>query len=666
MKSIKNKIAIIFTIILLVTSFVSGLLAITIVSNKLLDEEKMYLETISKEAAKYIEANVSEELTYINTIANQSNIFENLTWEDKVAYFQNEAKRSGYIGFGVTDKDGNATVLNSEGTKLDISDRDFFKEAILGKPAASDVVISRIDNTPIAMYGAPFMKNGNIMGVFYGYKEASGLSDDVSEINYRDTGRFYITNNEGTFIGNTNIDLVMEQYNPIEEAKSDPNVESLGNFLEDSISKKSSGTGNYTYNGVEKMSGFAPIPNSHWIVYGEVDTEEILSGVYQLRNNLIIFSLVAIALGVLTTMIVSKSIAAPIVLITGFAQKVANLDITEDVSNKILKRKDEIGGLGRSFEEITNNLREFIKKISYNSENLASSSEELTASTQQLSVAAEEVGRTIGDIAKGANDQAKDTEQGAINIDELGEQISKNHQEVLYLSGASEEVNTLKDEGLTILTDLVEKTEECNRATKEVGEVIVNTNKSAEKIEAASQMIKNITQQTNLLALNAAIEAARAGEAGKGFAVVADEIRILSEQSNHFTEEITDIVLDLTDKTGQAVKTIEKVYEIAMSQTESVKMTNNKFEGIANAIEKIKSVIEDINQSGFNLDNKKDKIIEIIENLSAISEENAAGTEEAAASVEEQTASIGEIANASESLARLAEEMQESISKFKY
>lgn len=666
MKSIKNKMAIIFTTILLVTSFVSGFLTITTASNKLLDEERMYLETISKEAAKYIEANVDEQLTYISTIANQNIIFENLSWEDKLAYFQNEAKRSGYIGFGVTDKNGNATVFNAEGTKLDISDRDFFKEAILGKPAASDVVISRIENIPIAMYGAPLMKDGNIMGVFYGYKEASGLSNDVSQINYRDTGEFFITNNKGTYIGNKNIDLVMKQYNPIEEAKSDPSVESLGNFLEDSIAKKTSGTGTFIYNGVEEMSGFAPIPNSQWIVYVGVDTKEILSGVDQLRNNLIIVSLVAIALGVLTTMIVSKSIAAPIVLITGFAQKVANLDITEEVSNKILKRKDEIGGLGRSFEAITNNLRVFIKNISYNAEALASSSEELTASTQQLSVTAEEVGRTIGDIAKGANDQAKHTEQGAINIDELGERISKNHQEVLYLSGASEEVNTLKDEGLTILTDLVEKTEECNKATKEVGEVIVNTNKSAEKIEVASQMIKNITQQTNLLALNAAIEAARAGEAGKGFAVVADEIRNLSEQSNHFTEEITDIVLDLTDKTEQAVKTIEKVYEIAMSQTESVKMTNSKFEGIANALEKIKLAIEDINQSGYNLNNKKDNIIEVIENLSAISEENAAGTEEAAASVEEQAASIGEIASASESLARLAEEMQESISKFKY
>ena len=102
------------------------------------------------------------------------------------------------------------------------------------------------------------------------------------------------------------------------------------------------------------------------------------------------------------------------------------------------------------------------------------------------------------------------------------------------------------------------------------------------------------------------------------------------------------------------------------SQSKSVDESNEKFEGIAAAIEKMKTVIASINELGQEMENKKNQIIGIIENLSAISEENAAGTQEASASIEEQTSSIEEIANASESLARLAEEMQESIRRFKY
>lgn len=666
MKSIRNKLIVIFTLILLITSLALGVVSIQTASNRLIDQESEFLETLSIEASKYIEARTNQQLSHNETLAANMHLIDSLSWEKKVDFFERESKRAGYNNFAIIDLSGNSTTIDDEMINFNVSNRDYFKKALSGVSAISDVIISNADNDTIIVYSSPIIQNGQVIGVLNGARKGDILSEIVSEMNYRETGGFFIVNENGTVVGDEDRDLVMQQYNPIEESKNDPALESLANFIKSSISEKTSGTGDYTYNGTEKMAAFAPVGNSGWTVFIEIDKQEVLSGVNQLRNNLGLFTLIAIVLGALITFFVSKGIATPIVLLTGFAEKVANLDITEDVENKLLLRKDEIGELGRAFKEIIYSLREFIKNVSYNSEHLASSSEELTAVTQQLVVTSEEVGRTIEEIAKGANDQAKDTEEGAINIDELGKQIFKNRQDILNLSSASEEVNILKDEGLNILTDLVEKNTECNMAMKEVGEIIANTNKSAEKIEVASEMIKNITEQTNLLALNAAIEAARAGEAGKGFAVVADEIRKLSEQSNQFTQQITDIVVDLTNKTGQAVNTMGEVDKIVMSQTESVELTNIKFEGIADAIDKVKEAIEDINQSGNEMDRKKESIIETIQNLSAISEENAAGTEEAAASVEEQIASIEEIANASESLAKLAEEMQESISKFKY
>lgn len=375
-------------------------------------------------------------------------------------------------------------------------------------------------------------------------------------------------------------------------------------------------------------------------------------------SSIITFLLLGIVLYLISKYILDKLRAT-----TAHLNVLASGDFSRDVPPKYTDLNDEFGTIAISINSMQNAIRGIIKNISDSSQQLASSSQELTATSQQSATAADEVAKTIEEIALGASDQAKDTEKGATNINELGQLIEQDLVDLQNLNTSAEEVSQLKDEGITILKDLVEKTRNSNTATQEVSKVIITTNESAGKIEKASQMIISIAEQTNLLALNAAIESARAGEAGRGFAVVADEIRQLAEQSDQFAGEISKIIKELTNKTHHAVSIMVEVDNIVQSQTRSVEMTSSKFQGIDLSIEKMKGIIENINKSAKLMENKKDEIIGVIQNLSAISEENAAGTEEASASVEEQTATMQEIANASEALSRLAEEMQESISK---
>ncbi|KAE9632060.1 HAMP domain-containing protein [Defluviitalea raffinosedens] len=339
-------------------------------------------------------------------------------------------------------------------------------------------------------------------------------------------------------------------------------------------------------------------------------------------------------------------------------------NFSQNISQDLLSKNDEFGQISQAVNTMQNSIKSIIKTIRDQSNQLASSSKKLHLITQQSATAANEVAKTVEEIARGVSDQAKDTEQGFSSITELRNLIVENKAYIESLNNSTQKVNDLKNEGLEILKDLVQKTYINSRSSLEVQKVILNTNESVNEISSASEMIKSIAAQTNLLALNAAIEAARAGEAGKGFAVVSDEIRKLAEESNKFAEQINIVIKELTDQTSAAVKTMKELEKVVSSQSESVHMTNDKFIGIANALEEMKEIIQRVNDSSDKMANKQQTVIDIIHHLAAISEENAAGTEEVSASMEEQTASIEEINNSNSELAKIAEELNNQIGQF--
>ena len=669
MKTIKARLVSIFTVVILVITGVLGFVTVRIVSNNLLEDALNDLQTVAEIEARYIEARRDGQLQYIQGLA-QNNIIQDpeIPYEEKAEFLQREAKRAGYERFTYVSLEGDTLHFDGSGPGGNVSHREYFQRALEGEPNASDVIISGATGEAITIFATPIYRGSQLTGVFYGSRDGATLSHIANEVSFGETGYGYIINDESTVVGHPNIDLVLSQFNFIEEAKNNDDLQELAKITEREILLREPGNGGYFFEGLNRMVGFAPVEGSPWTVVVAVQEAEILAAVNSMRNLLLGLIIGAIVVGALVTYFVSGNIAKPIVAFTKVINKQADLDFSFDENADAAKyfgRKDEIGQMVRSIKTMEENVADFISKTADTAETVAASAEELTATSQQAATTSEEVARTIEEMARGASDQSKDTENTAENIENLGRLLDEDSKYIEELNKAAERIDAEKEEGFKILKELIGKTQNVNMSANNVYEIILSNNESAEKIEKASTMIQSISEQTNLLALNAAIEAARAGDAGKGFSVVADEIRKLAEDSNRFTGDIKVVIDELKSKSQLAVSTMDDVKVIVKDQTNSVEETEGKFEGIAEATEVARNIIEKLNESAKLMVENKDKTIELIENLSAISEENAAGTQEASASMEEQSATIEEIASSGESLASIADDLRVLVEKFK-
>lgn len=659
--SLSRRIALIISGIILVVSLGLGLIATKISSDSILDNTKEALTNAAKDGVKLIEASIEKDLSVLGELAVRPNV-TNMDWKTQSISLASDASRVGFLDIGVVSPNGVARYI-SDGSTADLGERDYIKNAFQGNANISDVIISKVTNSAVVMLAVPIESNNKVVGVLIARKDGTSLSQISEDLGFGENGYSFILGADGVTYAHDNNDFVMDQKNIL----VDEDTKELGLALQ-KLGTGNSGVIDYNFVGSKRLMGVEYVQSTGWMLAVGAYESDVLAGLNKTKSALVITTIIFMILGIGIALYFGSSISKPIVEYSGVIERLANYDLSFDENSKALRylsRKDEIGVIGNSLVNMQKNLVELIGQVSEVSQQVASSSEELTATSQQSSVASDEIARAIEDIATGASEQAKNTEDGAKDIEELGQQIEINLQGVENLHDAAERINILKDEGLEIVKDLVERTKESGKAAGGIYNIILDTNESADKIENASAMIESIAEQTNLLALNAAIEAARAGEAGRGFSVVADEIRKLAEQSNKFTGEIGIIIQELSGKIAGAVTEMEEVKKITESQSNSVDLTNDRFMGIANAIEEIRELTAIIDESERRMEGKKDQVIQVIQNLSAISEENAAGTEEASASVEEQTASMMEIANASEALANLANEMLESIIKFK-
>lgn len=395
------------------------------------------------------------------------------------------------------------------------------------------------------------------------------------------------------------------------------------------------------------------------------ESEKMANTTYDSIVRVVLLIVVALIIVFTITSILSAySMSVGIEAGTKAVKEVAAGRLTVEVPAKYLHKKDVIGDLCRAVESMKNELRFIIEDVNNHTQTLIGSAESLDHNAQSTLNTVGGVDRAVNDIAEGANSQAKDAMRATENVALMGEMLASTNEEIQHLNENAEAMKEASAQATSSLIKLKQINDQVMASVKQINEQTHRTNESSQRIREATNIISNISEETSLLSLNASIEAARAGEQGRGFAVVANEIQHLAEQTGESTDSIAGMVSELINDSDMAVETMEKVHEIIIEQSRHVEETEHIVQDVIRGIEISIESITAIEQKSARLNSAKEEIIDVVENLSAIAEENAANTEETSAATTEVAESFNDVTASAEELKKVAYGIAETMGTF--
>lgn len=378
----------------------------------------------------------------------------------------------------------------------------------------------------------------------------------------------------------------------------------------------------------------------------------------------IMIILVAIMLVLLLGWIIAKSITIPLNNAITQLGEMAQGNFSADISEDQLQHDNEFGILAKAFDAMNRNIRSLIKQLASTSDQLVASSEEMTASAEQSSQTASQVTGTIIEVAQGAERQLRCVHNVSTTVQQMSTDIQHIVANNMTAGSTAEKAATAATEGIGAIETAIDQMDSIEKTVNISALVVMKLGERSKEIGQIVDTISGIAGQTNLLALNAAIEAARAGEQGRGFAVVAEEVRKLAEQSRDAARQIADLIKDTQMDTDKAVIAMAQGTKEVKIGTEVVNNAGQSFRQIASLVSELSTQRQTIATTIQQIGVGSQQLVSAVKEIDTVSENTAGLTQTVSAATEEQLASIEEIAASSQTLVKMAEELQREIHKF--